>query len=104
MANQVFKDPYLFDFLGTADTRKEREVEQALVNDLLRHPDDKPTIGLLLCRSKSDLVVKYSLDGYRRPMGVAQWESEPTRSLPEDLKGSLPSIEQIEKELAGSDD
>jgi hypothetical protein len=71
------------------------------VDDLLRHPDDKPTIGLLLCKSKDDLVVEYALDGYRRPMGVAQWESQLTRSLPDDLKGSLPSIEEIEKELEG---
>lgn len=130
MAAQVFKDPYLFDFLGTADPRREREVEQALidqlqrflielgsgfafvgrqvhleigshdyyldllfyhlklrcyvvielkavpfdpafigqinlylsaVDDLLRHPDDKPTIGLLLCRSKDRIVVEYAL-------------------------------------------
>ncbi len=128
LAAQVFKDPYLFDFLGTADPRREREVEQALVDhiqrfllelgagfafvgrqmhlevadqdfyldllfyhlkprcyvvvelkavpfdpafvgqmnlylsaadDLLRHSDDKPTIGLLLCRSKNRIVVEY---------------------------------------------
>ncbi|MBN1322933.1 MAG: DUF1016 domain-containing protein, partial [Methanotrichaceae archaeon] len=130
MVAQVFKDPYLFDFLGTADPRKEREIEQALVDhiqrfllklgagfafvgrqvllevgnrdfyldmlfyhlklrrfvvvelkavpfdpgfvghmnlylsavdDLLRHPDDKSTIGLLLCKSKDRLVVESCL-------------------------------------------
>jgi len=69
------------------------------VDNLLRHPDDKPTIGLLLCKSKNDLVVEYALDGYRRPMGVAQWETQLTQSLPEDLKGSLPTIEEIEAEF-----
>ncbi len=172
MVAQVFKDPYLFDFLGTADPRKEREVEQALVDhiqrfllelgagfafvgrqvllevgdqdfrldllfyhlklrcfvvvelkavpfdpsfvgklnlylsavdDLLRHPDDKPTIGLLLCKSKNELVVEYALRGFNSPMGVAQWEEQLTETLPEDLKGSLPSIEEIEAELGQED-
>jgi predicted nuclease of restriction endonuclease-like (RecB) superfamily len=129
LASQIFKDPYLFDFLGTADPRREREVEQALVDhiqrfllelgsgfafvgrqvhielpnhdyyldllfyhlklrcyvvielkavpfepgfagqmnlylsavdDLLRHEDDKPTIGLLLCRGKDRIIVEYA--------------------------------------------
>lgn len=54
---------------------------------------------LLLCKSKNDVVVEYALDGYRRPMGVAQWETQLTQSLPDDLKGSLPSIAEIEAEL-----
>jgi len=137
LAVQVFKDPYLFDFLGTADPRREREVEQALVDhiqgfllelgsgfafvgrqvhlelvghdfyldllfyhlrlrryvvielkavpfdpgfvgqmnvylsagdDLLRHPHDKPTIGLLLCRSKDRIVVEYALRDLKKPI------------------------------------
>ena len=79
---------------------------------LLHKPSDsetrfryaEKTIGLLLFKSKNDLVVEYALDGYHRPMGVTQWESQLNRSLPEDLKGSLPSIEQIEKEMEGGDD
>ena len=170
MAAQVFKDPYLFDFLGTADPRREREVEQALVNhvqkfllelgagfafvgkqmplevgeqdflvdllfyhlklrcfvvvelksvpfdpafigqlnlylsavdDLLRHSDDLPTIGLLLCKGKDQLVVEYALRNFQKPIGVADWETQIVSSLPEGLKGSLPSIEEIEAELAG---
>ena len=170
MAAQVFKDPYLFDFLGTADPRREREVEQALVNhvqkfllelgagfafvgkqmplevgeqdflvdllfyhlklrcfvvvelksvpfepafigqlnlylsavdDLLRHSDDLPTIGLLLCKGKDKLVVEYALRNFQKPIGVADWETQIVSSLPEGLKGSLPSIEEIEAELAG---
>jgi predicted nuclease of restriction endonuclease-like (RecB) superfamily len=172
MAVQVFKDPYLFDFLGTADPRREREVEQALVDhiqrfllemgagfafvgrqvhlevgdqdfyldllfyhlklrrfvvvelkavpfdpafvgklnlylsavdDLMRHPDDQPTIGLLLCKSKKQLIVEYALRGFSQPMGVAEWETQLTETLPDELKGSLPTIEEIEAELEGED-
>ena len=168
MAAQIFKDPYLFDFLGTADPRREREVEQALmdhiqrfllelgagfafvgrqvhlefashdfyldllfyhlklrcfvvvelkavpfdpgfvgtmnmylsaVDDLLRHPDDKPSIGLILCRSKSKLIAEYALRGFKKPIGVAGWETQIVNKLPDDLKSSLPTVEEIEAEL-----
>jgi predicted nuclease of restriction endonuclease-like (RecB) superfamily len=166
---QAFKDPYLFDFLGTADLRAERDIEQSLmdhiqrfllelgagfafvgrqvhlevgdqdfyidllfyhlrlrcfvvvelkavpfdpafvgqlnlylsaVDDLLRHPDDKPTVGLLLCRDKNQVVVEYALRGLKKPIGVAKWQAQLVKSLPNDLKGSLPSIEELEKELS----
>jgi len=172
MATQVFKDPYLFDFLGTADPRREREVERALidhiqhfllelgagfafvgrqvhlefathdfyldllfyhlklrcfvvaelkavpfdpgfvgtmnmylsaVDDLLRHRDDKPAIGLILCRSKNKLIVEYALRGFKRPIGVAGWETQIVKHLPEELKGSLPTVEEIEAELSSKD-
>lgn len=168
MAAHVFKDPYLFDFLGTADLRREREVERALVDhvqnfllelgagfafvgrqvllevgnqdfyvdllfyhlklrcyvvielkggpfdpafvgqlnlylsaadDLLRHPDDKPTIGLVLCRSKNRIVVEYALRHLKRPVGVAEWETRLVEKLPRDLRGSLPTVEELEAEL-----
>jgi predicted nuclease of restriction endonuclease-like (RecB) superfamily len=168
MAAQVFKDPYIFDFLGTADPRREREVEQALIDhiqhfllelgsgfafvgrqvplevgdqdfvvdllfyhlklrcfvvvelkavafdpgfvgqlnlylsaadDLLRHPDDQPTIGLLLCRGKDELVVEYALRHLKRPVGIAEWETELVAKLPKALRGSLPTVEEIEAEL-----
>jgi predicted nuclease of restriction endonuclease-like (RecB) superfamily len=170
LAAQVFKDPYLFDFLGTADPRREREVEQALVDhiqrfllelgtgfafvgrqvplevgdrdfridllfyhlklrcyvvvefkavpfdpafigqlnlylsatdDLLRHPDDQPTIGLLLCREKNRVIVEYALRHLKRPIGVADWETKLVEKLPKALKGSLPTVEEIEAELLG---
>lgn len=169
MAAQIFKDPYVFDFLGTADPRREAELEQKLIDhiqqfllelgqgfafvgrqvhlevgkqdfcldllfyhlrlrcyvvvelktgrfepghagkmnlylsvtdDLLRHTDDKPSIGLLLCKSKDELVVEYALDGYTKPIGVAGWERQITKSLPENLRSSLPSVEELEAELA----
>ena len=168
MVNQVFKDPYLFDFLGTDMPRREIEIERQLtehiqsfllelgqgfafvgrqvhlevggddfyldllfyhlklrcfvvvelkacdfepgfisqlnmyqnvVNDILRHPDDKPTIGLLLVKGKNETVVEYSLAGYQNPIGVAEWKNQIAKALPEELRSSLPSIEDIEKEL-----
>jgi predicted nuclease of restriction endonuclease-like (RecB) superfamily len=141
-AAEVFKDPYLFDFLGTTDLNRERQVEQALVthiqrfmlelgsgfafvgrqthvlvgdedffldllfyhlklrcyvvielkavpfdpafvgqinlylsavDDELRHSTDQPTIGLLLCRSKNQVVVEYALRDLNKPVGVAGW-------------------------------
>jgi len=52
-----------------------------------------------LVRRKNKMVAEYALSGYSKPMGVAQWETQITRSLPKELKPSLPSIEEIEKEL-----
>lgn len=169
LTSQVFKDPYVFDFLGTADPRKEAELEQKLidhvqkfllelgqgfafvgrqvrmevgdsdfiidllfyhlklrcyvvielksgefevgylgelnmyiniVNDLLKHPDDKQTIGLLLVKSKNKMVVEYSLSGYNNPIGVANWKNNMNQEIPKDFEGLLPSIEEIEKELS----
>jgi predicted nuclease of restriction endonuclease-like (RecB) superfamily len=170
LAAQLFKDPYLFDFLGTADPRREAEVEQALmdhvqrfllelgagfafvgrrvhlevsdddfyldllfyhlrlrryvvvelkarpfqpvdvgqlnlyraaVDDLLRHPDDQATIGLLLCRGKNKLVVEYALGGLDKSIAVADWKTQITESLPPEFQGSLPTVQELEAELAG---
>jgi len=168
LATHVFKDPYLFDFLGTDELRREAELEnkltehiekfllelgqgfafvgrqvhlevgnqdfyidllfyhlklrcyvvielkatefepgyvgqltmyQNVVDDLLGHPDDKPTIGLLLVKGKNKVVVEYSLSGYGNPIGVADWQQKLTRELPKDLKSSLPTVEEIEREM-----
>ncbi|PLK50933.1 DUF1016 domain-containing protein [Uliginosibacterium sp. TH139] len=170
MAAQVFKDPYLFDFLGTDAPRREQQLEQGLiehiqkfllelgqgfafvgrqvhleigdddfyldllfyhlklrryvvielkarkfapgdgaqlgmymtaVDRLLAHPDDKPTLGLLLVREKNRVLVEYALAGSTQPISVAEWETQLTRALPQELEGSLPTIEQIEAELSG---
>ena len=69
------------------------------VDDLLRHPDDKPAIGLLLCRSGNKIEVEYALRGFQKPMGVANWETRLVRRLPPELQGSLPSVAQLEAEL-----
>ena len=168
MVAQTFKDPYLFDFLGTDIPRREIDVERKLtehiqefllelgqgfsfvgrqvhldvggddfyidllfyhlslrcyvvvelkacefepgfisqlnmyvnaVNRLLRHPDDKPSIGLLLVKGKNRTVVEYSLLGYTNPLGVSDWQEKLTQSMPDELRNSLPTIEEIEREL-----
>jgi len=72
----------------------------AAVDDLLAHPDDQPTIGLMLCKGKNNLVAEWALRGYNTPIGVADWTTAITTALPEDLASSLPSIEEIEPELS----
>ncbi|WP_372463676.1 PDDEXK nuclease domain-containing protein [Arthrobacter hankyongi] len=73
----------------------------AALADLLAHPEDRPTIGLLLCKTRNDVAVEYALGGYSTPIGVAVWKSALEESLPEEFTASLPSIEDIEAELAG---
>jgi predicted nuclease of restriction endonuclease-like (RecB) superfamily len=70
------------------------------VDDLLRTAGDNPTIGLLLCRSKRRFEVEYALRGVEKPIGVAEWKAELAGRLPERLKSSLPTTEEIEAELA----
>jgi hypothetical protein len=74
------------------------------VDDLLRHPEDKASIGLLLCRSKSRLIVEYALRDFKKPIGVADWETRLVKQLPKELRGSLPTVEEIETELTREDD
>lgn len=169
LAAQIFKDPYLFDFVGTADPQREREIEQALVDhiqhfllelgagfafvgrqvhlevgsqdfyldllfyhlklrryvivelknrafqagdagqmnlylsaadDLLKHADDQPTMGLLLCKGQDKVVVEYALRGIDKPIGVAGWTTKLVDKLPKELQSSLPTVKQIEAELA----
>ncbi|ATO63625.2 DUF1016 domain-containing protein [Mycobacterium avium subsp. hominissuis] len=169
LAQQSTRDPYLFDFVGAADIRRERDLERALVDhverfllelgqgfafvgkqvhleigdtdfytdlifyhlklrcfvvielkvgdfdpsylgqlgtymaavdDVLRHPEDKPTIGLLLCKTKNNVVAEYALRGYSAPIGVAEWKTAITESLPAELESSLPTVEELEAELA----
>ncbi len=69
------------------------------IDDKMKHPDDQPTIGLLLCKGKNKVVAEYALRDINKPIGISQYESKILESLPDNLKGSLPSIEQIEQEL-----
>ena len=69
------------------------------VDDKMRHRDDKSTIGLLLCKGKNKVVAEYALRDINKPIGISQYEAKIIESLPDELKGSLPSIEQIEQEL-----
>lgn len=72
----------------------------AVVDDVLAKPGDKPTIGLLLCRSKNDVVAEYSLRGYRVPLGVSEWVTAANESLPKEVASALPSVAELEAELA----
>jgi predicted nuclease of restriction endonuclease-like (RecB) superfamily len=67
------------------------------VDDLLRHPEDRPSIGLILCKSQNRLVAEYALRDVSKPMGVATYRL--TEALPADLQENLPSIEELKKEL-----
>lgn len=68
-----------------------------VINDKMRHPNDQPTIGLILCQSQNRLLAEYSLAGIKQPIGVSTYEL--TRALPASLKSALPTVEEIEKEL-----
>lgn len=67
------------------------------VDEQLRGPNDQPTIGILLCKNKDSLVAEYALSDINKPIGVSEYQL--TQSLPDNLKPSLPSIEEIEAEL-----
>jgi predicted nuclease of restriction endonuclease-like (RecB) superfamily len=71
----------------------------AAVDAQIKLPQDAPTIGLLLCKSKNKVVAEYALRNNTQPLGVAEYQL--LDSLPAELQTSLPSIEQIERELAG---
>jgi len=173
LAQQILKDPYIFDFLSVGDEAHEREIERELVNhitnfllelgagfsfvgrqvhlevegedffiDLLfyhlklrcylvielkatrfkpeyagklnfylsavdatmRHESDNPSIGLILCKDRKGLIAEYALKDISKPIGVSEYQL--IASIPEELKGSLPTIEEIEAEFAdvGEDD
>lgn len=70
------------------------------VDDLLKHEHDKPSIGLLLCRSRNRVQVEYALRDIRKPIGVARWETQLVNELPADLTSSLPTVAELEAELA----
>ncbi len=67
------------------------------VDDLLKHEKDEPSIGLILCKSKNGVVAEYALRDVKKPIGVS--EMELLEKLPENLKGNLPTIEELESEL-----
>ena len=69
------------------------------VDDLIKRPNDNPSIGILLCRDKNKTAVEYALRDIKKPIGVASFKTEIVKSLPENLKSSLPTIEEVEAEL-----
>ena len=66
-------------------------------NHILKREGDNDTIGLLICKSKNEVMARYSLEGFNQPLGISEYEL--SKVFPKDFKGSLPSIEDIENEL-----
>ena len=68
------------------------------VDNVLKHKGENPFIGIILCKSKDKVVVEYALKDMSKPIGVSEYKL--VRSIPKNLKTSLPSIDDIEKELS----
>jgi predicted nuclease of restriction endonuclease-like (RecB) superfamily len=73
------------------------------IDDLLRHPDDKPSIGIVLCKAKNEIVAEYALRDLAKPVGVSCYVTKLVESLPPEFRGSLPSPEQWQAELEDKD-
>ena len=69
-----------------------------LVDEKLRGEHDNKTIGLLLCKGKDEVVAQYALTGYDQPIGISDYQL--SKAIPENLKSALPSVEEVEEELA----
>ncbi len=67
------------------------------VDDLVKHPQDNPSIGLILCKTKDDILAEYTLRSSTKAIGLAEYIT--TQSLPKELKTNLPTIEELEAEL-----
>ena len=68
------------------------------MDGILKSEHDNPTIGLLLCKSKNNIVAEYTLKDMSKPIGVSEYKV--TSDLPENLSKQLPSIEDIQKHIA----
>ena len=69
------------------------------VDDLLRHPDDKPSIGIILCKAKNRVVAEYALRDLAKPVGVSSYVTKLVESLPPPSAARLPSPEGVAAEL-----
>jgi predicted nuclease of restriction endonuclease-like (RecB) superfamily len=69
-------------------------------NDLLKHATDNPTIGLLICKDKNNVVADYALKDINQPIGISEYQL--TKLFPQDFRSSLPTIEEIEESLKDS--
>lgn len=67
------------------------------VNHILKKPDENPTLGLLICKNKDNVLAKYALESSNVPIGVSEYEL--AKIYPADFRSSMPSIEEIEREL-----
>lgn len=69
------------------------------VNHILKSEVDQPTVGLLICKGKDNVLAQYAVEGSSQPIGISEYEL--SRLMPKELRGSLPTIEEIEAELRG---
>lgn len=69
----------------------------AALDDLMRHEQDAPSIGLILCKTKNKIIVEYTLKSNTSPIGVSEYQL--TQALPDNLKSQLPSVAELEFEL-----
>ena len=67
------------------------------VNHILKKATDKPTIGLLICKDKDEILAKYTIENFNQPIGISEYELN--KLIPENFKGTLPTIQEIEEEL-----
>ncbi len=67
------------------------------IDDLLKHPDDQPTIGIILCKTKNQTIAEYSLRDMKKPISISNYQLGDV--LPEQLQKNLPTVEQLEAEL-----
>ncbi len=72
----------------------------AAIDGELKNPNHNPTIGLLLCKERDHLVVEYALKNIDAPIGVSQYQL--TKAIPNNLKGKLPTIEELELSVSAS--
>lgn len=66
------------------------------INELVKNDDDKPTIGILLCKNKDNYVVDFSLKDVNKPIGVSEFTY---KELPEEIKNVLPSEKEFQNQL-----
>jgi hypothetical protein len=71
------------------------------IDSLVKQEEDKPTIGILLCRDKNNIEAEFALRDINKPMGISEFQF--TEIIPEELKSSLPTLDEIEKELSLKD-
>ena len=65
------------------------------IDDVFKTEEENPTIGLLLCKSKSEIIAEYALRGMSQPIGIAEYEIN--KAISKEVKTELPTIEEIEK-------
>jgi hypothetical protein len=94
-------------YLGPPSFKPEYAVKMnfylSAVDDLLRHPDDKPSIGIILCKSKNKVIAEYALRNLAKPVGISNYVTKLVESLPAKLSGNLPGPEDLEVAIRKSD-